>query len=110
MATKPKTIVPPVIKVGGSGKAAAADTKTSKRSEVVHKSSKEAETLTQVLGKTEETIQELTRMLAESEDSKHMGVRGMPKLTPKQQAIQKELEEARMRYKEILKMMSGSKR
>ena len=105
MATKSKLTVPPVIKVGGSDESETTKN-TTKRSEVTHKSTKEAETLTQVLARTEETIQELTRMLAESEDSKHLGVRGMPKLTPKQQVIQKELEEARARYKAVLKMMA----
>ena len=105
MATKSKVTVPPVIKVGGSDEDTATKS-TTKRSEVTHKSTKEAETLTQVLARTEETIQELTRMLAETEDSKHLGVGGMPKLTPKQQVIQKELDEARGRYKAVLKMIS----
>ena len=81
MATKSKVTAPPVIKVGGSDEDTATKN-TTKRSEVTHKSTKEAETLTQVLARTEETIQELTRMLAETEDSRHLGVGGMPKLTP----------------------------
>ena len=103
MATKPKTIIPPVIKVGGSGEDETAKPKATTAKKTADKP---AENLSQVLGKTEETIQELTRMLAETEDSHHLGVRGMPKLTPKQQAIQKELDEARGRYKEILRLMS----
>ena len=55
----------------------------------------------------EQTIQELTRMLAESEDSTHLGVGGMPKLTPKQQAIQKELAEARRRYDMLFQAISN---
>lgn len=106
MATKAKTTVPPVIKVGGSeGAAAAAATPKTKRSEVVHKSSKDAASLYQVLAKTEETIQELTRMFAECEDSRHLGTRGLPRLTTKQEAIKKELEEARRRYDAVLRMM-----
>ena len=104
MATKSKVTVPPVIKVGAKKEE---ETKaTTKRSEITHKSDKDATSLYQVLAKTEETIQELTRMFAECEDSTHLGVGGMPKLTPKQQAIQKELEEARARYKAVLKMMA----
>ena len=105
MATKPKVTVPPVITAGGKSSSSTAT--ATKRSEVIHKSEKDASNLYQVLGKTEETIQELTRMLAESEDSTHLGVGGMPKLTPKQQAIQKELAEARRRYDAILQMISN---
>ena len=105
MATKSKVTVPPVIKIGGSDESETTKNPT-KRSEITHKTAKEAETLTQVLARIEETIQELTRMLAETEDSRHLGVGGMPKLTPKQQAIQKELEEARSRYKEILRLIA----
>ena len=105
MATKTKTIVPTIIKVGGTKEEESATKKTT--SSTTKKSTeKPAENLSQVLAKTEETIQELTRMLAETEDSNHLGVRGMPKLTPKQQAIQKELDEARGRYKEILRLMA----
>lgn len=106
MATKSKVTVPPVIKVGGSSESEATKNPT-KKSEITHKSTKEAENLAQVLSRIEDTIQELTRMLAETEDSTHLGVGGLPKLTPKQQAIQKELEEARVRYKEILKIMAA---
>lgn len=105
MATKSKVTVPPVIKVGGSAKSESTKTPT-KRSEITHKSSKEAETLAQVLSKIEDTIQELTRMLADTEGSTHLGVGGLPKLTPRQQAIQKELNEARARHKEILRLMA----
>lgn len=108
MATKTKVAVPPIVKVGGSEEVAAVKTPT-KRSEISYRSSKEAETLIQVLSKTEETIQELTRMLAESEDSKHLGVGGMPKITPKQLAIQKELDEARARYKEVMRLIGLSR-
>ena len=106
MATKSKVTVPPIVKVGGSDKSESAKNPT-KKSEIIHKSTKEAATLAQVLSRIEDTIQELTRMLAETEDSTHLGVGGLPKLTPKQQAIQKELEEARGRYKEILKLMAA---
>ena len=78
-----------------------------KRSEVVHKSEKTASNLYEVLSKTEDTIQELTRMLVDSEDSTHMGVGEMPKFTPKQQAIQKELAEARRRYDMLFQAISN---
>ena len=105
MATKSKVTVPPVIKVGAKK---TDETKaTTKRSEITHKSDKDASTLYQVLAKTEETIQELTRMFAECEDSTHLGVGGMPKLTPKQQAIQKELDEARRRYDMLFQAISN---
>ena len=102
MAAKAKSTTPEPIKVTMTKK-----TETPKATVAKKTADKPAENLSQVLGKTEETIQELTRMLAETEDSNHMGVRGMPKLTPKQQAIMKELDEARSRYKEILRLMAG---
>ena len=105
MATKSKVTVPPIVKVGA--KKADETQPTTKRSEITHKSDKDATNLYQVLSKTEETIQELTRMFAECEDSTHIGVGGMPKLTPKQQAIQKELDEARRRYDMIFQTISN---
>ena len=54
MATKSKVTVPPVIKVGAKKED---ETKaTTKRSEITHKSDKDATSLYQVLAKTEETI------------------------------------------------------
>jgi hypothetical protein len=73
---------------------------------VVHKSSKAATDWYQVLAKTEETIQELSRMLAESMDSDHLNVRGMPRLTPKQEILKKQLDLANKRADAILKIVS----
>jgi len=77
----------------------------SKRSVVVHKSAKPTTDLIQLLGKTEETIQELTRMLLESEDGKHRGIRGKTKMTSKQEAILNQLDLAHQRFEMILGML-----
>ncbi len=81
-------------------------TPKTKRSVVVHKSSKPANDLYQVLAKTEETIQELTRMFVEAEDSSHKGVRGMAKLTTSQQVIKQQLDAAQKRADVLLKILT----
>ena len=100
-----KPVTPPIIHVGGDDNSDP-ETPSTKTSEVIHKSIKDATTLCQVLGKIEDTIQELTRLLAESQDSDHQGVGGQNILTPKQQAIMNELKEARARYDAILQLMT----
>ena len=100
-----KVITPPIIQVGGDDSEPPAS--TTKTSEVIHKSIKDATTLCQVLGKIEDTIQELTRLLAETQDSDHQGVGGQNIMTSKQQAIMNELEEARGRYESILELISA---
>ena len=79
---------------------------TTKRSVVVHKSSKPATDLYQVLAKIEESIQELTRMFVEAEDSTHKGVRGVARLTTSQQFVQKQLDLAQKRADAILKILA----
>jgi len=79
---------------------------TTKRSVVVHKSSKPATDLYQVLAKTEETILELTRMFVEGEDSSHKGVRGMAKLTTSQQIVKQQLDAAQKRADALLKILT----
>lgn len=103
---KEKVVVPPVI----STKKKTGKTKPkSTRSTVVHKSSKPSENLYQVLSATEGTIQEITRLLSETGDSRHKGVRGLPKLTLKQQILQKQLDHANKRYNEILRLIDRLK-
>lgn len=99
---KGKVVVRQPISVGKNNKKK--PTKT-RRSVVQHKTAKKVDVLPQVLASIEETIQELNRMLAESEDSKHRGVGGMTKLTTKQQAIIRQLEQAEKRYDGILKLI-----
>lgn len=77
----------------------------SKTSTIVHKTKKPATDLYQVLGKIEETVQELTRLFAEADDSKHRGAQGMLKLTQKQQLIIKQLELAQNRAESVVKLI-----
>ena len=77
-----------------------------KTSTIIHKTKKPSTDLYQVLGKIEETIQELTRYLAESEDSKHLGIAGQNKLTQKQQIILKQLEMAQKRANTITQLIA----
>ncbi|OVE74099.1 hypothetical protein BVX93_00540 [bacterium B13(2017)] len=104
MAKKSKTPVPSSIKIGNKSKMT--NTSKSKRSVIVHKTQKQTEHLHQVLSKIEETIQELTRLFVEMESSKHRGVKGQFRLTPKQELIKKQLELANKRADQILKLLS----
>ncbi len=103
MPAKKTITIPPVIKVGGSKESLTQ--KKSSKSSAVNKTDKPVENPYQMLAKIEETIQELTRQLAESEDSKHFGVRGMPKLTAKQQMIKQQLEFANKRAEQLMMLM-----
>jgi len=81
-------------------------TSKTKRSVVVHKSSKPANDLYQVLAKVEESIQELSRMFVENGDPSHKGMRGMAKPTTSQIFIQKQLDAAQKRADTLLKILS----
>jgi len=81
-------------------------TPTTKRSVIVHKTTKPAKDLYQVLAKTEETILELTRMFVEAEDSSHKGARGMAKLTTSQQIVKQQLDAAQKRADTLLKILT----
>lgn len=78
-------------------------------SELPLESSRETETLKHLLASNQEMIQQLTRRLAGMEDGRNFGVKGIPDSSPKQQAVQKELDEARTRYKEVLKRVAESR-
>jgi hypothetical protein len=103
---KPKPVVPASIHIGDDTEQPVS--KPSTHSVVEYQTDKPPENLYQLLGKVEGTIQELTRLLVETEDSTHLGVGGQPVLTPKQQAVMKELEEARKRADAILTIISNS--
>ena len=72
---------------------------------VSRKSPGEAETLRQLLASNQEMIQQLTRRLANMEEG-NPGTGEIPHLTSRQEAVQRELYEARMRYKEALKRVA----
>ena len=79
-----------------------------KKTTITYKTTpKPAEGLAQVLAETERTIQELTRMFADSASSKHIGAGGKLKLTPQQEAIQKQLADAQARHERILKILEN---
>jgi len=107
MPAKKKTAakVPEKLTIG-SRKKSAPQTKT-KRSVVVHKSNRPVSDLYQVLAKIEETIQELSRILAETETSSHRDIRGQPRLTPRQLIIQKQLELANRRADRVLNLLAN---
>jgi hypothetical protein len=68
---------------------------------------KSAENLYQVLVETEHTIQELTSLYAETENSKHTGAGGKLKLTSQQELIQRQLSTAEARHAQILKILEN---
>jgi len=81
----------------------------SKKTTIIHKTEKPVGNLLELLGETERTIRELTSLFAESSSAKHIGVRGMPKLTNEQLEIKKQLENAHKRYMAVLKLIEKSK-
>ncbi|MCK5706598.1 MAG: hypothetical protein KAI43_03005 [Candidatus Aureabacteria bacterium] len=82
-----------------------ASTSTRKTSTIIHKSEKPIKDLIELLGEIERTIRELTVLMAESIPSKHLGVRGLPKLSTKQLQIKKQIEAAQRRYNMVLKIL-----
>lgn len=102
---KKKPYAPPMIKVGGKSKGSQSASSRGKRAVVVHKKSEKITGLQSVLSKTEETILELTRLLSEVKGSKHRGIRGRFKLTPKEQVIKEQIEKAHKRAEKIMNIM-----
>lgn len=97
-----KTITPKVIKIN---KKETAKESTRKKTTVIHRTEKPVQDIIQLLGEIERTIRELTILLAEASPSKHMGVRGLPKLTTKQIEIKKQIQAAQRRYHAVLKLL-----
>ncbi len=79
--------------------------KESKNVSVSAKKDTKVENVYQAYGEAERTIQELTRLYVEAEDSRHYGVSGTMKPTQKQMVIQMQLDKANERAKEILKKL-----
>ena len=76
-----------------------------KKSTIVHKTEKPVQDIIQLLGEIERTIRELTVALSETEASKHMGARGLPKLTAKQIEIKEQIKAAQRRYDMTTKLL-----
>lgn len=74
-----------------------------KKSTISVKKDVKVENLYQTLAEVERTIQELTRLYVETEDSKHFGLGGTMKPTEKQMTIKEQLIKADERAKELLK-------
>ena len=81
--------------------------KTKGQSVITYKTDKPAENLYQALGKTEETIQELSRLFSECENSGHYGVKGQLKLTSKQAELKKQLDRAQERADKLMQLIAS---
>ena len=88
-----------------AGKKKSASPKKNKKTTIIHKSEKPVENIMELLGETERTIRELTSLFAELTPSKHIGIKGMPRLTNEQIEVKKQLENAHKRYMALLKLI-----
>lgn len=77
----------------------------SKRSVIVHKSTKSTDNLFQILGNIENSIEELSRIYSELPDSKHYGIGGVLKPTLKQKVIEEQLRKAHARAQRIMTLI-----
>ena len=105
MTAEIKVSVSPSAYVDGAAVEEAVIENQMKRADRIRRRTCEADTLKQLLVSNQEMIQQLTRKLAGMEDS-HAGASRLSHPTPRQQAVQKELDEARSRYKDALKKMA----
>ncbi|HRZ86273.1 MAG TPA: hypothetical protein P5287_00510 [bacterium] len=76
-----------------------------KRSEITYKKDARVTSLYELLARTEDTIRELTRTMAELPMSRHMDVGGKMKLTEKEKIIKQELAAARARAERLMRII-----
>ena len=105
MTSEINVSVSPSVSVYGAAVEEAVTENQMERADSIRRRISEADTLKQLLVSNQEMIQQLTRKLAGMEDS-HASAKKLLHPTPRQQAVQKELDEARSRYKDALKKMA----
>lgn len=76
-----------------------------KRAVIVYKKDQKIDNLYHILGELEEAIRELCVIYAELPDSKHRGVGGRMKPTPRQVQIERQIEQTQARAVRIMKLI-----
>jgi len=101
----PKKIKEPKIDVIRPSMPKKEEERPVKKSTATAKKDVKAENIYQAYAEAERTIQELSRLYVEAEDSRHYGLGGTMKPTEKQMMLNKQLEEANKRANELMKKM-----